>query len=526
MKLSVRLRIQAYWFALSLAALACSPISQAQSAIQDCGYYKLAPPAFIAQVSELLHAVEERAKRDTAFANLLQREKDVTQQLYASAAIGAVPQCIHDKIGPNVQVRGGDALTKFRSPTSKIQTPGFTVIVRGLPFTLCQSVRLLKNSNRLVNWRRELPNDFGPFGTCVSNPILTAITLGKALPMPNTVYIYQPIRPTPPPIPSRKPPAPIAGMCRVEHPWPDVDDSPCMKTASGTATRAERNACALNVSDVKKAILEIHALSNAGTLEFVGPTKRLALLEQLSRARPIPNDTENVGAARQAVAEHMYATGPTNNLDSKFWGHEQVLYELIAQEIRITGCSKGWAKTTVPNWTSASEAKKQEAIRSIVDAFIDVTGITLRGAKINFLPAPWPAILPKDVVEAAYAPPFSAIYPQYPDQIVMYAQSYHKANIAATPVPFSAALRTTLEELMHARQLELWFDYYIKGKLPETSHACLQAPLFMYNEVYKPQVKTSRNHPLYVNEPVEFHAKKFAAQTATRIQALLGSGCP
>lgn len=158
--------------------------------MSDCSYYKIDPSMFAANLNGFVDDIADLVEKKRNLKTAVSQGRDITDEIYAAGLLGRVPGCIHSDAGRNVEVFGGDVTGSFG--TGSI---GFTVVVRALPSRHCRQLKGVSNSrNRYFQVRGEAPKKAPtPYGECLDNPVLPFVY--GTLPLPNTAYVYQQIRP-------------------------------------------------------------------------------------------------------------------------------------------------------------------------------------------------------------------------------------------------------------------------------------------------------------------------------------------
>ncbi len=120
--------------------------------------------------------------------NAIKAGEDITEAVYAAGLLDRSPGCNHGDVGLNVEVKGGDLTGRL----SIVGGAGFTVLVRALPYKHCHYFSKVGTTSPVFQVRGEPPGARPTaFGQCINNPALPFITLGKTLPLPNTVYVFK-----------------------------------------------------------------------------------------------------------------------------------------------------------------------------------------------------------------------------------------------------------------------------------------------------------------------------------------------
>lgn len=521
---------------MGVIAVFMTTASRQANAMQDCSYYKMQPAEFIETVNSFVDRVQDTIQsRPNLSQSAFDRGK-LTVAMYELGVLQGVPDCNHDPNGSNIEVVGGDALGVIDGADTSAS--GFTVIIRGLPTSLCRSMLASSSPNRPVKVRPEVPRQLpGPVGNCVGNPF------AWGLPMPNTAYIYQRIAL---PAPIAPPPT---GHC-VVHPDDRQlldnagDKSTCGLVQSGQASAIQIQQCNDLTEKVRRQIQFIKSIYSASVLASLGFEQRLALLRPMFQTQKTPSDP-SIEEQRLDLAMAIFTPNGEMNIDQPYWEHELKAYDQIATAIHTVACQKNWnhlfnpldpstpmASLQALEWMVTRAPARAEVVVDIASAFtsvkdigntklyVDQTGelsAALKGRNGVYIPVG--AILPEGLTD------------QHRGSVIITKAGY---LYAGQPVTLRHTLETILEEMMHAHQHHIT-GQYTEGTLENSSHACNQAGMFLMNAVAAAkntvgiQIPFVWKHPsliIYESQPLEVHAKKFAKHVTDKLLAGNTLTCP
>jgi len=494
-------------------------------AMPDCGYYKFSSAQLSRAVNELLDKAEFVLKQRQDLQQRLSSGGDITEELYQIGLIQAVAGCQHDESGHNISLLAGDPLG------SKDGDGGFSLVVRGLPAKLCQAIQSESGDQRTFRVRPEVPKQApGRVGECINNPVTGLLTLGRALPMPNTLYVYQKMQLSPP-VTADEQYCPVALADQQAN--QDALDGPCTMVQRKKASSSEANQCTsaqLRVAAYLRRLQSEPAYQNQSAWLA---EERLNTVRPLFATVFLPGNAK-LAKERSDYIVSMFNRNSSNNIDAKYWSSELPTYQAIVNEIRTQSCQGRWQALWQKSgkWPKMTMRAKQIVLEDVYQAFkrakpihlnhfyVDTDGTLsrkykdLNGGYIRYT----------DPNKGIRTPTGESLA----DSIVILQNGFHRT--LGIPVSFRHSLEVVLEELMHAHQEEL-IDNYIKGEQPVSTHACIQAPLFIYNQLVYYQA--GANFPdflkfipvswdsyvvkRYASQPREIHAKRFAKYVAEQL---------
>lgn len=160
--------------------------------MRDCQEQLYEPLKFVSLVETLGERIMEWVKTDSELQRLVRQGtgQEVTRNIYAAGLLERVPDCTESVVHV---LTGNQVPRKTLGPPPG--GPGLTVVVKAMPWGHCEAMKLrgqYRFSPGMFAIRFEPP---GPptnyrLGECVANPVLTIMVLGKAMPQPNTAYLF------------------------------------------------------------------------------------------------------------------------------------------------------------------------------------------------------------------------------------------------------------------------------------------------------------------------------------------------
>lgn len=443
---------------------AASLPAHAKPFLMECNYFKMQPASFVAAAHALLDSAQEMAIQDPNFQSVVQAGGNLTAAAYSSNLIGRVSDCNHGAGRRNIELVAGPFPVQGAPVANGVN--GLTLIISALPNSHCEA---LKNSNhgraddRSVVPRFEPPG--GPpeqFGVCRAGISL----LGNMnLPQPNTVYLFQPL----------KPPPPKQSACwrstmpkgKVAKHFFDVNSSCQSDPTSAT--------CQAALVKQHEAINKVAQLKASGQFKNVGVKDRASILHDLL----IPTgNLQNFEDTRN----YIYRTKPKNNVDMNFLKGEVATYDKIISNLRANPPSGQDPKTVAEKVADA--VWKNLGVKPIPIRIVPArAGLGICGAAV----------------------------------ITTSSEKYIEFQNCGFNLSGPSFYETVLEEAVHHWQTEL-SNQFCRGQIAESEPAYTMAWMFFMNEYFNTQggyqsgaTKTNFTNCIltiaYCGQPLEFHAK-------------------
>jgi len=433
--------------------LPMTALGQPQPLINECSYHHLSNGAMVSTVLSFAKAITQLADSNPDIRSQLEKQQDITNELYQLGLIGVIDGCQHHPGSKNIQVLGGYKIPD--GSTRATTQPGFTLVVHALAAGHCNTFLSVREDNNEIKLRPEVPGQApGKFGECVGNLLL------PGMPMPNTLYLYQAVS-TP--------------ASTVPKTLPDRDRCPGDLFQRAEAIKKACDALAANTSD-SKAQTSDYQLCNLGVtqqsdaLRLVNkPDTDFASLKADQRTVIIENLIAAYRAGYAGTDSHpytgqdvidavhlLYREARENNIDHDFWAADSEIYDEIALKIRSILGEHGFNLEIISaEWTLRSELEKQHIMQQISD-------LLLTRLMANKRALIWQLGILNGV-----------FLPSEPEVI-----RFNGAGLGSWI--FGHTLEVVLHESLHAYQYDLSANLF-NQQIAKNSHRCVQSRLFLTN---------------------------------------------